>query len=79
MEEYAKEALKELSDWQKKMRKSPSLVNRVSKNVQVRVNRIIPEKVHKVITTAMKQMTRGVLSGAAFTRLARIIRLAENL
>lgn len=67
MEEYEQEVLKELTEWQRKMRKSPSLVNRVSKNVQVRVNRIIPEKVHQVITAAIKQMTRGVLSGAAFT------------
>lgn len=67
MDDYGKLALAELSHWQKKMIRSPSLVNRVSKNLQVRINRIIPEKVHRVFTAAIKQMTRGVLSGAAFT------------
>lgn len=67
MSDYGNLVLADLTQWQKKMKKSPSLVNRVSKNLQVRINRIIPEKVHRVITTAIKQMTRAVLSGAAFT------------
>lgn len=75
MEEYAKEVLTELTDWQRKMRRAPSFLNRVSKNLQVRVNRIIPEKVHQVITVAIKQMTRGVLSGAAFTSAKPIMGL----
>ena len=31
------------------------------------MNKIIPEKVHVVITTAIKQMVRGVLTGAGIT------------
>ena len=67
MSDYGKLVLADLTKWQKKMGKSPSIVNRVSKNLQVRINRIIPEKVHRVITTAIKHMTRTMLSGAAFT------------
>jgi hypothetical protein len=67
MDNYGTMALADLTKWQRRMKKSPSLVNRVSKNLQVRINRIIPEKVHRVITTAIKHMTRTVLSGAAFT------------
>lgn len=67
MSEYTELVSSELKRWQRRMKKSPSLVNRVSKNLQVRINSVIPEKVHKVITTAIKQMTRAVLSGAAFT------------
>lgn len=56
----------ELVQWQKKMQKSPSRVDRASKSVQDRINKIIPDKVHGVITSAIKQMTRAVLSGAEF-------------
>lgn len=67
MNEYGKRVSAELTLWQKKMKKSPSLLNRVSKSLQVRVNRIIPEKVHRVITTAIEHMIRAVLTGAKFT------------
>jgi hypothetical protein len=65
--EEGKRVLAELAQWQEKMKKSPSLLNRISKNLQVRLNRIIPEKVHRVITTAIEHMTRAVVTGASFT------------
>ncbi len=64
---YEKEALHELEQWKKQMQQPPSIAGRLSKKVQVRINRIIPEKVHKAITAAVKQMTRGVIFGADFT------------
>jgi hypothetical protein len=67
MNEYGKGVLAELQQWQKKMKKSPSLVNRISRRLQMRLNRIIPEKVHRVITTAIEHMTRAVLVGATIT------------
>lgn len=57
----------ELELWQHKMRARPSLFDRVSKSVQSRINRIIPQKVHNVVTVTIKQMVRGVLFGAAYT------------
>jgi len=67
MNEYGKRVLAELLPWQNKMKKSPSLVNRVSKNLQMRLNRVIPEKIHRMITKAIEHMTRAVRSGATFT------------
>lgn len=49
----------------------PSLINRATRRVQQRINRIIPEKVHQVITKAIKEITRGVLTGAKFTTFKR--------
>lgn len=49
------------------MTRRPSFVNRATRSFQQRINRIIPEKVHKVITKAIKEITRGVLTGAKFT------------
>jgi hypothetical protein len=57
---YEDQMKAELAVWQDEMKKSPSFVNRISKDLQVRINRVIPEKVHKVITSAIETMTRGV-------------------
>ena len=71
-DDYHKKVAEELSDWQKKMKRSPSLVNRLSKRIQVRINRIIPEKAHVAITAALREMIRAVLSGAMFTTAAPV-------
>jgi len=63
---YEQQALKELKTWQKKMSRNSSMVDKLSKAMQNRVNRIIPEKVHRAITVTIKQMVRGVLFGATF-------------
>lgn len=49
------------------MLRRPSLLNKLSKKVQTRINTWIPEKVHHAITVAIKQMIRGVIFGAAIT------------
>lgn len=67
---YEQVAQKELMLWQKEMMRSPTLLNRLSKRMQEKINSYIPEKVHKAITTAIKQMIRGVLFGAKYTTKA---------
>ncbi|MDB5205016.1 MAG: ecsC, partial [Flavisolibacter sp.] len=67
MIEHEEKAFTELKLWQKKMQRSPSLLNKLSKKVQVKINSYIPEKVHKAITTTLRQMIKGVLFGAKFT------------
>lgn len=64
---YSKKVKRELKAWQRKMEQRPSVINDVSKDIQVAMNRLIPEKIHQVITAAIEQMTRGVLFGAGFT------------
>ncbi|MEP1094852.1 MAG: EcsC family protein [Cyclobacteriaceae bacterium] len=61
----------ELQQWQAAMCRKPSFFNRTTKKVQGKVNKIIPEKIHRVITKAIKEITRGVIFGAGFTTLAR--------
>src|SRR6478609_6377076 len=65
--EYEGKALLELRQWQKKMQRKPSLVNRLSKSMQAKINSYIPEKIHNAITVTIKQMIKGVLFGAKFT------------
>lgn len=63
---YDPQIIAELQLWKRKMTRRPSLAGYLSKSVQNRVNRIIPEKVHAAVTTAIRQMVRGVLLGAGY-------------
>jgi len=64
---YEEKILPELKAWQRAMQRKPSVFNKVSKKMQDKVNSWIPEKIHKAITTTIKQMIRGVLFGAELT------------
>jgi hypothetical protein len=57
----------ELEQWKSKMTSEPSFLNDMSRRLQVRMNKVIPEKIHKAITAAIKQMTKGVLFGVGLT------------
>jgi hypothetical protein len=57
----------ELIEWTKKVSKDPSVFNSFSKGIQNKVNSYIPEKVHNAITTAIREMTRGILFGSGIT------------
>lgn len=64
--DYEQIAFNELKTWQKAMVRRPSVLNKLSKKVQTKINSYIPDKVHNAITTAIKQMVRGVLFGAQY-------------
>jgi hypothetical protein len=64
---YEEAALEELKAWQRQMQKRPSLANRVTKRMQDKINTFIPEKIHRALTKAIKEMVRVVLFGARFT------------
>lgn len=64
---YEEIARSELTEWKKQMQRKPGFTGRITRTMQVRVNKVIPEKVHQAITTAIKQMTRAVCFGAEFT------------
>ncbi len=66
METYEEKILYELILWQQKMIKKPSITGRLTKGLQRKVNDIIPEKVHNVITTTIKKMVEAVLKGSEF-------------
>ncbi len=66
MTPYLQSVQTELTRWQQAMQKPPSTFGRFSTALQRRVNRIIPQKVHAIVTATIKQMTRAVLFGAGF-------------
>jgi hypothetical protein len=67
MQSYEKQAHTELVRWQKEMLRKPTLLGRLSRKMQVKVNSWIPEKVHAAVTGTIKQMIRGVLFGSTYT------------
>lgn len=66
MKSYDKEILKEIYSWQKKMTRRPTLIDKLSKRIQNRVNDFIPQKAHEIITIAIKNMVKAVFTGSEF-------------
>lgn len=68
--DHDRHAFEELRRWQQEMLRGPGLLNQATRALQRRVNNLIPEKVHATVTTIIKQMTRGVLTGSNYTAIA---------
>lgn len=73
MTDYEHKAMDELRLWKKRMTRKPSFTGILSKRIQTRINRLIPERVHAIITGSIKQMTRAVLLGAEYTTSSPLI------
>lgn len=67
MNQYEQSAFEALNSWVEEQESSPSLAGRATKVLQKGINHMVPETVHKVITKAIKQMVKGVLSGSEYT------------
>ena len=67
MPDYEVEARQELLLWQREMMREPGLFSRAARRLQSKVNSYIPERVHEMVTTVIKQMTRAVLTGSQYT------------
>ncbi|HEX5168015.1 MAG TPA: EcsC family protein [Cyclobacteriaceae bacterium] len=67
MNDYEQQALKELEQWQLEMQAPPSFFNSASKKAQMRINKLIPEKIHVAMTGAIKNLIKTVIIGTRFT------------
>lgn len=61
------QARAELRAWQLRMQRPPSFLNNLARRVQLRLNALLPERLHQAITGAIKHMVRGVLFGSVHT------------
>ena len=61
---YEERAYDELLRWQRRIRKKGGKLSRLSKTAQNKMNQLIPEKVHNIMTDAIKSMVNMVLSGS---------------
>lgn len=66
MDDYERTAAQELKTWKRDMQRKQRLLGMLSRQLQTKINKAIPEKVHEVITAAIKQMTRAVFTGVEF-------------
>ena len=64
MHEYEKMALAEVNEWRRKLLKRSTIIQRVSKKAQNKINSYIPDKVHKALTEAIKQMFQATIAGS---------------
>ncbi|RYM06647.1 EcsC family protein [Sporolactobacillus sp. THM7-7] len=67
MNEYELKTYQEILEWKRKMLKPSGLFNRMSKKVQTKINRYIPEKAQDLITSAVKNMVQVTLTGSHVT------------
>ena len=64
---YDAQALSEMAAWRERVLQPAGRLDQAARAVQGRINAMIPEKVHGVITGAIEQMTRALLTGADYT------------
>jgi len=64
---YEARALAEALAWRDRQLKRPGLWDKTTRATQDRINRVIPKRVHEIVTGAVQQMTRGLLAGSEWT------------
>lgn len=67
MSRYEEKIAGELAEWQMAMQRTPSISNATIRKLQTRINGLLPDRLHRVITKVIKELTRAVLLGAEFT------------
>ena len=67
MNSYNQIAIHEMKQWQVKMSKKPFFLSGIPKAMQNKMNSLIPEKAHNIITGAIKNMLKAVLYGSEVT------------
>lgn len=64
MTQYEEKALIEMVTWQKMMVRKPGFMSGLTKKLQQKINHLISEKIHKIITTAIKVAVKTMLKGS---------------
>jgi hypothetical protein len=67
MSKYEEQAYEEVLAWKRKILKRPKMVQRFSKQVQLKINEKIPNKAHEIITDAIKNFVKMTLTGSELT------------
>jgi hypothetical protein len=70
MTDYENYVSYELKRWKQEMIKNSSLMNRLSKKVQIKMQQLIPEKAHAVLTEVIKKMVQAIVAGSDFIQPA---------
>jgi hypothetical protein len=63
---YEEKVREEVLRWRSQLLKRSSFMNRMAKQAQMKVNRLIPQNVHDMITMAVKKMVEAALIGSEY-------------
>ncbi len=67
MNKYEEQVYEEIRLWKRKIVKRPKIVQRLTKQAQIKINEKIPNKVHEVMTSAIKNFVKLTLSSSQLT------------
>lgn len=67
MTAYEAKVYEEMLVWKAQINMPASVSNKLAKGIQSKINAIIPEKIHQVITVTIEKMVKGVLFGSRYT------------
>lgn len=67
MNDYELQVYDEVMEWRRKLTRRSGMMNRLSKKAQGKINGMIPEKVHEVMTESIKGMVKTTLFGSQLT------------
>ena len=65
--QYEARVLCEAEAWRERQLRRPGLWDMTTRATQDRINRIIPERVHRIVTSGVELTTRGIMAGAEWT------------
>ncbi|MFB4163749.1 EcsC family protein [Alteribacillus sp. JSM 102045] len=66
MDKYEQEAYEEVQVWLRKLNKPSSIPQTFTKNIQSRMNQLVPKKIHHLMGQAVKQMVDGAINGSEY-------------
>jgi len=64
---YEQQVRIEIAAWERRLFRPPGWLERTSKTIGARINRLIPAKAHAVMTAAVRSIVRTALFGAEYT------------
>ncbi|MEG1029398.1 MAG: EcsC family protein [Brevundimonas sp.] len=65
--QYEARVLAEAVAWRERQLRRPGLWDMTTRATQDRINKIIPERVHQIVTSGVELTTRGIMAGAEWT------------
>jgi hypothetical protein len=66
MKQYIDQAKSEVKQWKVKVTKKPSTIDNLTRKSQQKINSILPDKYHTIMTETIKNMSKAVISGSEF-------------
>ena len=67
MNQYEVQVYDEVVVWKRKICKKPKMVQRLTKQAQLKINQKIPDKAHEIITDGIKNFVKMTLTGSEMT------------